>query len=70
MAFGIGATADGRFAANMLADGSRSPSAGADKSGPTAVLNSVAKIPYMHTELFNQRFMPQFLEGYNKVLFN
>ena len=70
MAFGIGATPDGRFAANMMADGSRSPSAGADRSGPTAVLNSVGKIPYMHTELFNQRFMPQFLEGENKVLFN
>ena len=70
MAFGIGATADGRHAANMMADGSRSPSAGADIEGPTAVLNSVAKIPYMHSELFNQRFMPQFLEGENKALFN
>jgi pyruvate-formate lyase len=70
MAFGVGATADGRYAANMLADGSRSPSTGSDVEGPTAVLNSVAKIPYLHTELFNQRFMPQFLEGENKALFN
>jgi len=70
MAFGIGATADGRHAANMMADGSRSPSAGSDIEGPTAVLNSVAKVPYLHTELFNQRFMPQFLEGENKALFN
>ncbi len=70
MAFGIGATADGRFAKNTLADGSRSPSIGADTEGPTAVLNSVGKIPFLHTELFNQRFMPQFLEGDNKILFN
>ena len=70
MAFGVGATADGRHAANMLADGSRSPSTGSDVEGPTAVLNSVAKVPYLHTELFNQRFMPQFLEGDNKTLFN
>ncbi len=70
MAFGVGATADGRYAANMLADGSRSPSVGSDIEGPTAVLNSVAKIPYVHTELFNQRFTPQFLEGENKPLFN
>jgi benzylsuccinate synthase len=33
------------------------------------VLNSVGKIPYMHTELFNQRFMPQFMEGDNRSLF-
>lgn len=33
------------------------------------MLNSAAKIPFMHTELFNQRFMPAFLEGENKKLF-
>jgi pyruvate-formate lyase len=42
---------------------------GTDKNGPTAVLNSVGKVPFMHTELFNQRFMPQFLEGDNRKLF-
>jgi pyruvate-formate lyase len=42
---------------------------GVDKNGPTAVLNSVGKIPYMHSQLLNQRFMPQFLEGENKKLF-
>ena len=70
LAFGVGATPDGRFASDMMADGSRSPSAGSDTAGPTAVLNSVAKIPFLHTELFNQRFMPQYLEGDNKILFN
>jgi len=43
--------------------------AGKDKHGPTAVLNSVGKVPYMHTELLNQRFMPEFLEGDNRKLF-
>jgi formate C-acetyltransferase len=43
--------------------------AGADKKGPTAVLNSASKIPFMHTDLFNQRFMPVFLEGKNQKLF-
>jgi len=70
MALGIGATPDGRHAADLLADGSRSPSSGSDVKGPTAVLNSVGKVPFLHSELFNQRFMPQFLEGDNKVLFN
>ena len=64
-----GASPDGRLAGSTLTDGSRSPMAGADKNGPTAVLNSAAKIPFMHTELFNQRFMPAFLEGKNKKLF-
>ncbi|MDI6775963.1 MAG: glycine radical domain-containing protein [Syntrophales bacterium] len=52
-----------------MADGSFSPAAGADKKGPTAVLNSVGKVPFLHTGLFNQRFMPAFLEGENKKLF-
>jgi pyruvate-formate lyase len=64
-----GATPDGRYTMSHLTDGSRSPMAGADENGPTAVLNSAAKIPFMHTELFNQRFMPAFLEGENKKTF-
>jgi len=64
-----GATPDGRRAMSHLTDGSRSPMSGADKKGPTAVLNSAAKIPFMHTELFNQRVMPLFLEGENRTLF-
>lgn len=64
-----GASPDGRMASSTLDDGTLSPMAGADKEGPTAVLNSVGKIPYMHTQLLNQRFMPQFLEGENRNLF-
>lgn len=64
-----GATPDGRRAGTPLADGTLSPMAGADKNGPTAVLNSVSKIPYMHSQLLNQKFMPQFLEGENRKLF-
>ena len=64
-----GATPDGRRAGSPLADGTLSPMAGADKNGPTAVLNSVAKIPYMHSQLLNQKFMTQFLEGENRKLF-
>jgi formate C-acetyltransferase len=64
-----GATPDGRRAMSTLTDGSRSPAPGADKNGPTAVLNSAAKIPFTHAELFNQRFMPVFLEGENRKLF-
>lgn len=65
----VGATPDGRYAMTHLTDGSRSPMAGADVNGPTAVLNSAAKIPFTHMELFNQRFAPIFLTGENKVLF-
>ena len=54
---------------HAFADGTLSPMCGADKKGPTAVLNSIGKIPYMHSQLLNQRFMPQFLEGENKKLF-
>jgi pyruvate formate-lyase/glycerol dehydratase family glycyl radical enzyme len=63
------ASPDGRLASTSLADGSRSPMAGTDNAGPTAVLNSVGKVPFMHSELFNQRFMHTFLEGENKKLF-
>jgi len=65
----VGATPDGRYAMTHLTDGSRSPMAGADRNGPTAVLNSAAKIPFTHMELLNQRFVPIFLEGENKELF-
>ncbi len=64
-----GASPDGRRAATPLADGTRSPMAGTDENGPTAVLNSAGKVPYMHTELFNQRFMSEFLEGDNRKIF-
>ena len=64
-----GPSPDGRFAGSSLADGTLSPMGGADKNGPTAVLNSVGKIPFMHSQLLNQRFMPLLLEGENKHLF-
>ena len=64
-----GPTPDGRKAMGTLTDGSQSPAAGSDRNGPTAVLNSAAKIPFMHTELFNQRFMPACLENGNRRLF-
>jgi len=64
-----GASPDGRLCGAPLSDGTLSPMCGADNNGPTAVLNSVSKIPYMHSQLLNQRFMPQFLEGENKKLF-
>lgn len=67
--FGTGATPDGRHAGTALDDGTRSPMPGADTQGPTAVLNSAAKIPYLHPELLNQKFLPQALEGPNKRLF-
>jgi pyruvate-formate lyase len=67
--FGCGATPDGRRGMTYLADGSLSPMPGADRSGPTAVLNSAGKVPYFHTDLFNMRVMPQFLEKENRVLF-
>ena len=64
-----GASPDGRKASAPLADGSCSPMAGSDMNGPSAVLNSVGKVPFMHTELFNQRFMAEYLEGDNRKLF-
>lgn len=41
----VGATADGRLARTPLSDAG-SPTFGRDKQGPTAVVRSVAKIPY------------------------
>jgi pyruvate-formate lyase len=64
-----GAGPDGRLACTPLADGTRSPVAGRDLYGPTAVLNSVGKVPFRHTDLLNQRFMATFLEGDNRELF-
>lgn len=62
-----GATPDGRKAGTPLADGV-SPSAGADKLGPTAVMNSVAKLDHMiasNGTLLNQKFHPAVLQGPN-----
>jgi benzylsuccinate synthase len=63
------ASPDGRLAGTPLSDGTLSPMTGADMKGPTAVLNSASKLPYIHSQLLNQKFLPQFLEGDNKKLF-
>ncbi len=57
-----GATPDGRKAGAPLSDGI-SPSQGADKNGPTAVIKSAAKIDHSRTggTLLNQKLMPQLL---------
>jgi formate C-acetyltransferase len=58
----IGATPDGRRAAQPLSEGV-SPVQGADRCGPTAVLRSVAKMDHVRTggTLLNQKFTPQLL---------
>jgi pyruvate formate-lyase/glycerol dehydratase family glycyl radical enzyme len=57
-----GATPDGRRAGSPLSDGI-SPSQGADRHGPTAVLKSASKIDHSKTggTLLNQKLMPQLL---------
>ncbi|MCK7471109.1 MAG: hypothetical protein MZU95_10265 [Desulfomicrobium escambiense] len=59
-----GATPDGRMAGEPLSDGT-SPSHGADRSGPTAAMNSLARLDQARTggTLLNQRFTPATLAG-------
>lgn len=66
-----GATPDGRKDRAVVADGTASPVPGTDKKGPTAVLNSVAKLDPLasYNHLLNQKFLPQFLMGENKEAF-
>ncbi len=54
---------DGRKKGKPLSEGI-SPVQGADCCGPTAVLNSAAKIDHLKTggTLLNQKFLPRFLE--------
>ena len=66
---GCGALPDGKKDSAPLADAVQSPAAGTDKKGPTAVLKSVSRVNPTYAGLFNQKFMPQFLEGENKKLF-
>jgi formate C-acetyltransferase len=65
------ATPDGRKDGDPFADSTLAPQPGMDKKGPTAVLNSCAKIDTLqsYNHLLNQKFMPQFLEGDLKPLF-
>jgi len=59
-----GATPDGRKAGTPLSEGI-SPVQGADRKGPTAVLNSAAKIDHIRTggTLLNQKFTPSFFDS-------
>jgi trans-4-hydroxy-L-proline dehydratase len=57
-----GATADGRHAGTPLSEGI-SPVQGADRSGPTAVIRSAAKMDHLKTggTLLNMKFAPSLL---------
>lgn len=58
----IGATPDGRYRGLPLSEGI-SPTKGADKNGPTAVIKSVSKMDHLKTggTLLNQKFTPDVL---------
>lgn len=60
----IGALPDGRLSGEPLSEGI-SPVQGADRKGPTAVLQTVSKIDHIRTggTLLNQKFSPSFLES-------
>lgn len=60
----VGATPDGRKNGQPLADGC-SPAQGTDCSGPTAAMNSVAKLPNILAsggQLFNMKLNPEVLQ--------
>jgi len=65
------ATPDGRTDGGPFADSTLAPQPGVDKKGPTAVLNSCAKIDTMQTynHLLNQKFLPQYLDGDMRPVF-
>jgi trans-4-hydroxy-L-proline dehydratase len=60
----LGASANGRLAAMPISDGT-SPSHGADRKGPTAVIKSLGKMDQIKSggTLLNQRFLPGVLAG-------
>ena len=60
----LGASANGRRAGMPVSDGT-SPSHGADRKGPTAVIKSLGKMDQIKSggTLLNQRFLPAVLEG-------
>jgi formate C-acetyltransferase len=59
----LGASANGRFACQPESDGT-SPSHGADRNGPTAVIKSLGKMDQIKSggTLLNQRFLPGVVE--------
>ncbi|MGA2261308.1 MAG: trans-4-hydroxy-L-proline dehydratase [Acidobacteriota bacterium] len=60
----LGASANGRFAGLPESDGT-SPSHGADRRGPTAVIRSLSKMDQFKSggTLLNQKFLPSVLAG-------
>ncbi|MDO8670030.1 MAG: pyruvate formate lyase family protein [Dehalococcoidia bacterium] len=66
-----GASADGRKDSDLFVDGTISPAIGSDQHGPTAVMKSVSKVDHVNTftQLFNQKFLPQYLQGEYKDSF-
>jgi formate C-acetyltransferase len=64
----VGATPDGRLAQEPLSEGI-SPFQGADRKGPTAVLNSALKIDHLKTggTLLNQKFTPDFFRDQQAI---
>ena len=61
----VGATPDGRFAKEPLADGGMSPVYGRDAKGPTAVLKSVSRIRSEYGSngtLLNMKFLPRLFQ--------
>jgi len=62
----VAATPDGRLSGTPLADGGLSPMYGRDTHGPTAVLNSVRRIPSERASngtLLNMKFLPSFFKN-------
>ncbi len=70
----VGATPDGRFSKEPLADGGMSAVYGRDMKGPTALLRSVARVDSSlgsNGTLLNMKFLPSFFktdEGINKFV--
>ena len=62
----VGASTDGRYAKQPLADGGMSPVYGRDSVGPTAVLKSVSRLDNILTTnggLLNMKFLPEFFNA-------
>ncbi len=62
MGHNVGASADGRFSKDPLADGGMSAMYGRDQNGPTALLKSVSRINSMYGSngtLLNMKFLPE-----------
>ena len=64
----VAATPDGRLSLAPLADGGMSPMYGRDKQGPTAIFNSVARVPShlaSNGTLLNMKFLPSLFADEN-----